>query len=148
MVRFTASSRARAALLSPASIRFTAARLKSPLKVRFATWDIAPLSIRLSPNYRVSVSYTHLDVYKRQVSASTVTLVESGNCSIEATQAGNSDYAAATSVKRTFAVSKESQTITFGVLSSQTYGASPFTVSATASSGLPVSYTHLAPSHP
>jgi hypothetical protein len=52
-----------AAWLSPASIRLTTARLKSPLKVRFSTWDIAPLSIRLSSNYRVSLQgFTPRDV--------------------------------------------------------------------------------------
>src|SRR5438045_1276357 len=38
---------------------------------------------------------------------------------------------------------KQSQTITFGTLSNKTYGDAPFTVSATASSGLTVSFSSL-----
>jgi hypothetical protein len=73
-------------------------------------------------------------------SGATVTLVGSGTCTIQATQAGNTDYAAATPVSRSFAVSRGSQTITFGALSNQAFGAAPFTVGATASSGLAVSF--------
>jgi ribosomal protein S11 len=104
------------------------------------TYGASPFTVSATASSGLPVSFASTTLTVCTVSASTVTLVESGNCSIEATQAGNSDYAAATSVKRTFAVSKESQTISFGVLSSQTYGASPFTVSATATSGLPVSF--------
>jgi hypothetical protein len=63
-----------------------------------------------------------------------------GACTIQATQAGNTDYAAATAVNQSFQVTQESQTITFGPLSSQAYGTTPFTVSATASSGLTVRF--------
>ena len=37
-----------------------------------------------------------------------------GTCTIQATQAGNANYAAATPVNRNFQVTPESQTITFG----------------------------------
>jgi ABC-type Fe3+-hydroxamate transport system substrate-binding protein len=67
-----------------------------------------------------------------------VTLAAVGTCSIEATQPGNADYAAAPTVSQSFQVTKGSQTIAFGALSNQPYGTAPFTVSATASSGLAV----------
>jgi len=60
--------------------------------------------------------------------------------SIEATQAGNASYAAATPVTQSFQVTAGSPIITFGPLSSQALGTAPFTVSATASSGLTVSF--------
>src|SRR5438132_3721447 len=41
------------------------------------------------------------------------------------------------------ALAQASQAITFGALANKTYGAAPFTVSATASSGLTVSFTSL-----
>lgn len=47
------------------------------------------------------------------VSAGTVTPVAAGTCTITATQAGDSSYAAATPVSRTLTVSKAPQTITF-----------------------------------
>ena len=66
--------------------------------------------------------------------------LEDPTCSIVASQAGNSAYAAAATVMQSFTVNPESQTITYGPLSTVTYGASPFTVSATASSGLAVGF--------
>src|SRR5207247_10542190 len=44
-------------------------------------------------------------------------------------------------VSSAFTVVKKDQTITFGALASKTYGDAPFTVSATASSGLSVSFS-------
>jgi hypothetical protein len=44
-------------------------------------------------------------------------------------------------VSSVFTVVKKDQTITFGALARKTYGDAPFTVSATASSGLPVSFS-------
>jgi hypothetical protein len=76
-------------------------------------------------------------------STAVVTLLAAGTCTIQATQAGNSTYAAAPPVHQSFqvlAVGTESQTITFGTLANETLGAAPFTVSATASSGLTVSF--------
>ena len=68
--------------------------------------------------------------------------VTAGTCTITASQAGNSTYAAATSVSQSFTVNAaalKSQTITFNPIAAQTVGKS-LTVSATASSGLPVSF--------
>ena len=74
------------------------------------------------------------------MSASTASFVGSGTCNITAAQVGNSTYAAANSVTQSFNVSgKASQTITFGPIPSQIVGGS-LTVSATASSGLQVSF--------
>jgi hypothetical protein len=75
----------------------------------------------------------------------TVTLVVVGTCTIEATQPGNASYAAATPVLESFEVTKGSQTINFGALSNQTLGTPPFTVSATASSDLTVSFNSRTP---
>jgi hypothetical protein len=74
------------------------------------------------------------------VSGTTATFLTAGTCTIAATQAGNSDYAAAPTVGHTFYVNPEAQTITFTSLPARTYGAAPFTVSATASSGLTVAF--------
>ena len=74
------------------------------------------------------------------VSGNTVTLVAVGQCSIQASQPGNANYLAATPVTQSFQVTKDSQTITFGALPSQAFGTTPFAISATASSGLPVSF--------
>lgn len=62
-----------------------------------------------------------------------------GTCTIDANQAGNTEYEAATQVQQNLAV-KKGQSISFTSMppGSATVGASPYTVSATASSGLPV----------
>ena len=64
-----------------------------------------------------------------------------GTCYLTADQAGNNDYNAAPQAKQSTTAQKASQTITFGALLDHTYGDVPFTVSATASSGLSVSFS-------
>jgi hypothetical protein len=75
------------------------------------------------------------------LSGDTLTLTGAGSVVVEATQAGDSDFKAATPVKQTIAVAKEAQTITFPAISDQTFPASPIALGATASSGLAVTYT-------
>jgi hypothetical protein len=75
------------------------------------------------------------------VSGATVHITGAGSCTVTASQAGNTDYNAAVDVPQTFAVAKAGQTITFGVLANKTVGAADFTLSATASSGLAVSFS-------
>ena len=59
------------------------------------------------------------------VSGNTVTIVTGGTCTIRASQAGNTNYLAATQVSQSFTVAKANQTITFDALGPQTYGAPP-----------------------
>jgi hypothetical protein len=75
------------------------------------------------------------------VGGTTVTITGAGSCTITASQPGDSNYLPAPDVQQTFSIAKASQTITFGALPSKTYGDSPFTVSAAASSGLAVSFS-------
>jgi len=74
------------------------------------------------------------------VSGTTVTIIAAGSCTIAADQAGAEFYNAAPQVTQSFTVNKAAQTISFGALAPLTFGASPFAVSATSSSGLPVSF--------
>jgi hypothetical protein len=55
-------------------------------------------------------------------------------------QPGDDVYGNATQVVETVAAQKAGQTITFGALANKAFGAPDFRVSATASSGLPVSF--------
>ena len=71
-----------------------------------------------------------------------VTLNAPGTCTLTANQPGNTVYyAAAPAVTQSFTVSLAQQTISLVAIGSQVIGAGPITVSATASSGLPVSLT-------
>src|SRR5262249_44783027 len=92
------------------------------------------LTIDFSAAGQCSVGASSL---KQGVSSATVTLSgQGGNCAITAHQAGNASYNAAADVKRTFAITTQTQTITFAPLPSKTVGDPPFTASASASSGL------------
>jgi hypothetical protein len=100
----------------------------------------APFALSATASSGLAVSFASTTSAVCTVSGATVTLAAVGTCTIQATQAGNANYSAATPVNQSFQVTPESQTITFGALSSQTLGTAPFTLSATASSGLAVSF--------
>src|ERR1019366_2542120 len=103
-------------------------------------YGAAPFAISATASSGLAVTFASTTTTVCTVSASTVTMVAPGTCTIQASQAGNANYAAATSVSQSFAVAKVSQTITFGALATKVYGSSPFAVSATASSGLAVCF--------
>ena len=74
-----------------------------------------------------------------------IALLAAGTCTVNANQAGNTVYNPAVAVGRSFAVSKAAQTITFATLAAKTLAQSPVTVTATASSGLAVTFTTTTP---
>ncbi len=74
------------------------------------------------------------------ISGASVHITGAGSCTITASQSGNASFAPAASVARTFAIAKAAQTISFAALASKKVGDPDFTVNATASSGLPVSF--------
>src|SRR5207244_4935124 len=75
------------------------------------------------------------------VSGSTVSFVGPGTCTLTANQTGSTNYAAAPQATQSFTVAKADQTISFGALAGKTFGDAPFPVSATATSGLAVSFS-------
>jgi hypothetical protein len=103
-------------------------------------YGTAPFPVSATASSGLPVTFNSQTPAVCTVSGATVTLVSVGTCTIQATQGGNANYAAASPVNQSFQVTKASQTITFGALSNQVLGAAPFTVSATASSGLAVSF--------
>jgi PASTA domain-containing protein len=72
------------------------------------------------------------------VSGKTVHITGAGSCTITASQPGDVNNPPAPTVSRTFAISEGRQTIIFARLSNKWLGDPDFTVSARASSGLPV----------
>ena len=111
--------------------------------ISFATlsskiFGAAAFTISGTASSGLAVSFTSLAIPVCTVGASTVTIHAAGTCTIQASQAGDAIYAAAPPVNQSFTVAKAAQTITFGALGGKTYGAVPFAVSATASSGLAV----------
>jgi hypothetical protein len=92
------------------------------------------------------VSYSSSTPSVCTIVGGSVHIVGEGNCTITASQAGNGNYNAAQDVERSFAVSKVGQAIDFSRPADMTYGDADFDPSATASSGLPVSYSSSTPS--
>jgi len=131
------SQTANFAALQPQTITF------GPLSNQ--VFGIAPFAVAATASSGLAVSFASTTPPVCTVVGATVTLAGVGTCTIQATQAGNASYAAATPVNRSFQVKQGSQTITFGPLSNQPYGAAPFTVGATASSGLTVRFNSQTP---
>lgn len=75
------------------------------------------------------------------VTGSTITPVAAGTCTVTADQAGNALWDPAPQVTRSFAISKDPQAITFPALADQGRLDGPQTASATATSGLGVTFT-------
>jgi len=72
---------------------------------------------------------------------STLTITGAGTIVIAADEAGNTNYAAATEVQQNIIVSPESQTITYTGPTAAIFGTGTQTLSATATSGLPVTFS-------
>lgn len=103
-----------------------------------------PFTVSATASSGLPVSFASLTPAICTVSGSTVTLLSTGTCTIQATQAGNASFNPAPSVAQSFAVKstqKSDQTITFAKPADKQLGDLPFALSATASSGLPVSFT-------
>jgi hypothetical protein len=104
------------------------------------TFGDAPFPLSATASSSLTVSFASSDTSVATVSGSTVTIVGAGTTTITASQAGNTNFAAATSVPQTLTVNQASQTITFAALAAKTFGDAPFPLSATASSSLTVSF--------
>jgi hypothetical protein len=103
----------------------------------------APFGISATATSGLTVVFTSASSSVCTVSGTTVSIVAAGICTINANQAGDANYNAAAQVSQSFTVSKASQTITFAPLGNKTLGDPPFTVTASASSGLAVAFSSL-----
>ncbi|MEV1290051.1 hypothetical protein, partial [Micromonospora sp. NPDC049679] len=104
-----------------------------------------PVTLTATASSGLAVSYTSATTGVCTVASDKVTLVATGTCAIQADQAGDGTYRAAESVTRSFTVTPATQTITFPELADVAMTASPVALNATASSGLPVTYTSTNP---
>ena len=100
----------------------------------------APFALTATASSGLAVGYASSNPAVATVAGSTVTIVGVGATTLTASQAGNANFNAATPVPQTQTVVAAPQTITFGPLAAKTFGDAPFALTATASSGLPVSY--------
>ena len=123
---------------SSAPLRFFQSVTFDPLPAK--TFGDSVFSADATASSGLAVSYASSNPAVANVSGVTVTIVGAGTATITASQAGNGTYAAATEVQQTLVVGRASQSITFGMLATKAYGDAPFSLTTTASSGLPVSY--------
>jgi len=102
------------------------------------TYGVSPITLTATASSGLPVSYTVTG--PATVSGSTLTITGAGTVTVTAAQAGNADYAAATSVSQSFTAAKAAPTITFAV-ANQTFGTAPFAVSATSNSTGAITYS-------
>jgi hypothetical protein len=105
---------------------------------------VTSISLAATADSGLPVTYTSTTPSICTVSGSTVTVLTAGNCSIKASQAGDSTYAAAADVTNTFKI-KPAQTITYTAPTDRGKTDPDFDPAATASSGLFVVYTSTTP---
>ncbi|MFO0363291.1 MAG: M12 family metallopeptidase [Acidobacteriota bacterium] len=109
------------------------------------TFGVAPFALSATASSGLPVSFTGSTPAVCTVAGAMVTIVGGGTCVVQANQGGNASFAQAAPVVRTFPVAQASQTISFGVLPAMQFGGAGVALTATASSGLAVSYGSLTP---
>lgn len=111
-------------------------------------YNTPPFQLTATASSGQPVSYVSSNTAVATVSGNTVTIVGIGSTYITASQAGNNVYAAAPSVQQKLVVGAATQTITFSAIAPVTYAPNDptLTLTGSASSGLPVSYTSSNPS--
>jgi hypothetical protein len=115
---------------------------------QFITFHALPAKTEGDPAFTLSatassdlaVSYASSDIAVATVSGNTITVVGLGTTNITASQAGNVNYHAAANVIQPLVV-KESQHISFSSIPDKTLGDPVFTLSATSSASLPVTFS-------
>lgn len=88
----------------------------------------------------LALTYTSNNSSVATIVGGKIRITGMGSVTITASQLGNANYSAATSVNRTFTVAGLSQTITFNTIPNKVIGDPDFDIVATVSSGLPLNY--------
>jgi sugar lactone lactonase YvrE len=120
-----------------------------PTKMQEITFGALPVKQFDDPAFQLEArASSGLPVYYKNsypavatVQGNTVTITQVGTTSITAYQPGNNEYAEAVEVTQVLTVNKGNQAITFPAIPDRRVSDGSFTLAATSSSGLPVSYT-------
>lgn len=104
----------------------------------YGTADFSPGA---SARSGLSITYTSSNTAVATILNGLIHITGLGSSVITASQPGNTGYNAAANVSQTLTIVKAKQTITYAALTPKAYNAADFSPGATASSGLPVSYT-------
>lgn len=90
----------------------------------------------------LSIQYSSSNQNVAMILGNELTIVGAGETNITASQSGNDGYSAAVPIVQKLVVNKLAQSIDFDPINDHTIGDEPFSITATSSSGLPVSFTH------
>jgi len=102
------------------------------------TYGVAPFTVSAASASSGAVTYAAISG-PATIIGSTVTITGAGTVVLSASQTAMVNYAAATATT-SFIVNPATPTLSFSAISTQTYGASPFTVSASSASSGAVTY--------
>jgi len=104
------------------------------------TYGVGPFGLSASATSGLGVTFS-IASGPATVSGSTITITGAGSVTVNANQGGNVNWQAAPQVQQTFTVNPNTQTISFTNPGTQTYGVGPFGLSASATSGLGVTFS-------
>ena len=145
-VEITASQAGNDNVSAAASVKRTLVINKATQTITFdtppaQTFGAADITLPANSSAGLPLTYTSAKPDIAAINGNTVTIKKAGTVDITATQTGNSNVLAATSVKRTLVINKAQQFIEFPVLPNKKTGDAPFTLNATVTSNLPIVYT-------
>lgn len=128
------------------AVTFKAQAQKTDQQITFEalstkTYGDLPFNLTAAATSGLPVQFESSNTLVATVSGNTVTILGAGQTVITASQPGDDNFNPALSVQQTLVVDKSNQTITFGELPVKTYGEDSFFLSASATSGLPISYS-------
>ena len=107
------------------------------------TFGASPVSLSATSTSTLSVAFTTATSGVCTVSGTTVTIVSAGTCTINANQAGNADYEAASQVSQSFTITKATPSLSSFADVSKTVGNPAFNLSApTVANSLSGSFTY------
>jgi hypothetical protein len=148
VVNFTATQAGNGSYAAAAPVNFSVTVGAASQTINLGTLPMptfggAPFSVSATSTSGLTVTIAYVSGPATGSGSGPYTATGGGVVNFTATQAGNANYAAATPVNFSVTIAPASQTINVGTLPMPTYGGSPFSVSATATSGLPVTIAYV-----
>ncbi|MGD0830537.1 MAG: Ig-like domain repeat protein [Terracidiphilus sp.] len=131
----------------PNTLSFTVSTAAQSITFTPVANQIAGSSVNLvaTASSGLAVSFASLTPTMCTVAGSTASMLTAGECVIHATQGGNSFYSNAPTVSQDIFITAQSQTISFPAITATLSAASTLPLSATATSGLTVSFSSSTP---
>lgn len=109
------------------------------------TYGDAPITLNLNSDKGFGITYTSNNTAVASLVGNVLTINKAGTATITASQAGTSNYLAASPVSQTLTVNKADQTIVWSNIPNKTFGDADFALPTTSSKGLTISYVSADP---